>query len=430
MKALLLTQGSHGDIHPFIAIGRALQTLGHEVRLVTNPYFAAQTAEAGLPFMPMGERIDLKHAIAAHAVMDARRGAANVLLKFVLPNVPEIVRRTRELLRAERPDVVVYHPIVVGAPWACTLEGGVPTVSITPTPTLWASRGDRVVLLPGSASTPSALAAWFGRAVSQWFLRFAFDRPLNALRAELGLAPARDQLWAHARNADLNLGLWSALFRGPRPQDPVHSEIVGFPWYDQDPTQQVPSRELDEFFDAGAAPLVFALGSTGVHAAGRFFEHAVAATRTLGSRALLVVGRDQPPPANLPGDGSIKAVPYAPFSATFRRASVIVHHGGVGTTAQSLAAARPVLVTPMAHDQFDNAARVSRLGVGEGLPFADVDARRLTVLLERLAREPRYAVAAAALGPRISAEDGAARAAELIAERFAIFGTRQALPVT
>ena len=115
----------------------------------------------------------------------------------------------------------------------------------------------------------------------------------------------------------------------------------------------------------------------------------MAATRALGARALLVVGRDQPPPANLPADGSIKAVAYAPFSSVFRRANVIVHHGGVGTTAQSLAAARPVLVTPMAHDQFDNAARVARLGVGEGLPFADVTVPRLTTSLGRLASEPR-----------------------------------------
>ena len=97
--------------------------------------------------------------------------------------------------------------------------------------------------------------------------------------------------------------------------------------------------------------------------------------------------------------------------------------------AQSLAAARPVLVTPMAHDQFDNAARVVRLGVGEGLPFADVNARRLTALLERLTHEPRYAGVAAVLGPKIVAEDGAKRAAQLIDERFARALSRRSLPL-
>ena len=45
----------------------------------------------------------------------------------------------------------------------------------------------------------------------------------------------------------------------------------------------------------------------------------------------------------------------------------MVHHGGIGTTAQALAAGVPQLIMPLAHDQPDNAARVQRLGVaGDG----------------------------------------------------------------
>ena len=127
----------------------------------------------------------------------------------------------------------------------------------------------------------------------------------------------------------------------------------------------------------------------------------------------------------LPADGRIKAVAYARFSSAFRRALVVVHHGGVGTTAQALAAGRPMLVTPMAHDQFDNAARVARLGVGEGLPFAQVTVPRLVAVLAPLAHEPRYAAAAASLAPRIAAEDGAERAADLIAAEIASRITRR-----
>jgi UDP:flavonoid glycosyltransferase YjiC (YdhE family) len=412
-------------VNPFIAIGRVLQARGHDVLVGTNAYFERQLAAAELEFTPVGKHVELKQAIRDHDVMDPRRGPRNLFVDFVLPQVPEHVRRVRELLRAERPDIVVYHPIAVGVPWACELEGGVPTVSITPSPTLWATPGDPVVLLPGRAATPGPLAAWFGRFVSQWFLRFLLDAPLNRLRRELGLRPERDQLWGHARNATLNLGVWSPSFRAPIKGDPVNSHVVGFTWHDRDHTQEASDRELDEFFAAGPPPLVFALGSTGVHAAGRFYEHAVAASQALGARALLVVGRDQPPPVNLPADGRIKAVAYAPFSSVFRRALVGVHHGGVGTTAQALAAGRPMLVTPMAHDQFDNAARVSRLGVGEGLPFAQVTAQSLVAALAPLAHEPRYAAAAASLGPRIAAEDGALRAAELIAAETASRITRR-----
>lgn len=419
MKALLVTQGSHGDIHPFISIARALQARGHAVVLATNPYFAAQIEDAGVPFAPFGECIELKQAIREFDAMHPRRGPRNLLSDIVLPQVPEHVALTRELIRAHVPDIVVYHPIMIGAPWACELEGRVPTVSITPSPTLWATRGDPLALLPGRGGTPGPFMAWLTRFVAQRYLRFLLDAPLNALRRGLGLPPERDQLWSHARNAALNLGIWSPLFRAPLAGDPLHSVVVGFTWHDRDRTQETADPELDAFFAAGPPPLVFALGSTGVHAAGRFFEHAVAASRALGARALLVVGRGQPAPSNLPEDGSIKAVEYAPFSMVFRRALVVVHHGGAGTTAQALAAGRPMLVTPMAHDQFDNAARVVRLGVGASLPFERVTVPRLTELLGTLARETRYATTAAALAPRIAAEDGAERAADLIAAETA-----------
>lgn len=69
----------------------------------------------------------------------------------------------------------------------------------------------------------------------------------------------------------------------------------------------------------------------------------------------------------------------------------------------------------MAHDQYDNAARVRRLGAGETLHFARVNAARLTTALRTLLASNRFADAAAALAPRVTGMDGGERAAELIA---------------
>ena len=63
-------------------------------------------------------------------------------------------------------------------------------------------------------------------------------------------------------------------------------------------------------------------------------------------------------------------LPYVPFSALLPRLSGLVHHGGIGTSAQALAAGIPQLVVPFAHDQFDNAARLRRLGVAVSLDSA------------------------------------------------------------
>lgn len=414
MNILLITLGSHGDVHPFLALASALKSRGANPVLATNPYYERQIVESGVPFAGFTEYADLKEIITQHKVMDARRGPLAVLRKLTLPYVPEFVARTRALIRECKPSAVVYHPIVFGVPWACELEGGVPTVSIALSPLLWANPNDSMILLPTSSPAPSRFAVARDRWLSRTILRVALDPGLNRVRRELGLPKARDQFLAAACEADRNLGLWSPTFRGPLEGDPRDSAIVGFAWHDRDHTQEAPDDELRAFLDAGPPPIVFALGSTGVHASGRFYAHAVEAARTLKRRALLVVGRDQPPPANLPKDGSMKAVAYAPFSTVFARSCVTVHHGGVGTTAQGLRAGRPTLVTPMAHDQFDNGGRVTRLGCGAMLPFTKVNAKRLVAMLEPLVADDRYAAAARRVAASVGTEDGAARAAETL----------------
>jgi UDP:flavonoid glycosyltransferase YjiC (YdhE family) len=49
------------------------------------------------------------------------------------------------------------------------------------------------------------------------------------------------------------------------------------------------------------------------------------------------------------------------------RAAALVSHGGIGTLSPALAAGIPQLVMPLGFDQFDNAARLERLGVAARL---------------------------------------------------------------
>ena len=93
-----------------------------------------------------------------------------------------------------------------------------------------------------------------------------------------------------------------------------------------------------------------------------FFAESVAACQRLGRRGLLLTRFAEQVPTDLPE--TIRHLEYVPFSRVLPRAAALVHHGGIGTTAQALAAGIPQLVMPLAHDQPDNAARLERLGVG------------------------------------------------------------------
>jgi rhamnosyltransferase subunit B len=176
-------------------------------------------------------------------------------------------------------------------------------------------------------------------------------------------------------------------------------------FYDGDAGHRDLPPAIESFLQQGPPPLVFTLGSAAVLDAGDFYRQSALAAELTGQRAVLLVGSD---PRNIPQDTAqnVCVANYAPYSKLFPRASVIIHQGGVGTTAQALVSGKPMLVMPYSHDQPDNARRVRRLGVARVIRrrryTAELAARKITLLLEKTAMRQR----AARIGEQLRREDG------------------------
>ena len=108
------------------------------------------------------------------------------------------------------------------------------------------------------------------------------------------------------------------------------------------------------------------------------------------------------------------AVEYAPFSGLFPRAASVVHHGGVGTTGLAMRSGRPMLVVPFAHDQPDNAARLTRLGVARTLDPRRYTTARAAAELRLLLDDPAYAQRATEVAERVRPEDGVGAACDAL----------------
>ena len=119
----------------------------------------------------------------------------------------------------------------------------------------------------------------------------------------------------------------------------------------------------------------------------------------LGCRAVFLTSKTDQVPPDLPD--SIFVAAYAPFSALLPRAAVMVHHGGIGTLSQCLAAGIPQLVVYMSLDQPDNAARIERLGVGLGTPMPRLTPARLLPLVKRCLQDPAIRKTAAAVAGKM-----------------------------
>ncbi len=419
MKILMLTAGSHGDVHPYLALARAAQSRGHEVRLMLHPYFEGAARAAGVPVIPTGASIDLESLIK-----DPRGYRPWTGSKFVFESMfavlPEILAEFEAAIESERPDVVVAHVICFGARMIAE-RSGTPLVMPMLQPGGWMSTGDPVAVLQRSPGAVRGLLARLADAPLRPLVRKLMGSKFAALRKSLGLPPAKDDYFEEFRAGGLNLGLWSPLFRGPCRGDPHGARIVGFPWSDRPESRAAEADRLDRFIAAGSAPIVFTLGTTAVHVPGDFYAVAAATARRLRRRAVLLTG--SPERARQVGESvssggdNVAAFAYAPYSRLLPRAAAIVHHGGIGSTAQALRAGRPAVVIPHAHDQFHNAMHCHRLGVGDLVHRSRLSVPRLERALRRVLDDPALAARSAALGAEIGREDGAVASIDEI-ERF------------
>lgn len=411
MRVLMLTGGSHGDVHPFLAIGRALRARGHEVRLLVHPYFRADVEAAGLEHAPVGESVDLAGLLRDPRLMHPVRGGP-LVVGHILEHLGESVARLREHLTSFRPAALVSHHICFGAPWAAR-EAGVPDVRVLLAPMLWFHRDDPV---PAPQRAPGRVRRAIARrmlpvfrVIAPWFVDRRFAREKRAL----GLAADPGGLVESFRGGDANLGMWSPTLRPRFEGDPEHAVVCGFPWYDRADLGPTLDASLGRFLDAGDPPVVFSLGTAAVHTARDFYALATAACGLAGLRGVLLHGGVAGVPDPLPD--TMHAAAYAPFSLLMPRAAVNVHHGGIGSTAQAMRAGRPMVVVPHAHDQFNNATHAVLRGVGLQIRRDRLRAPRLAELLRRAADDGPLRANAIALGAAIRAEeDGAVVAAREI----------------
>lgn len=385
---ILATTGTTGDMLPFLSLGLGLQARGHRVLMVVPRFHAALFEQAGLSCHPLGSVEEFQAVLANPDLWDERRGW-QVICRAAAPYI-DCLHQLVAQLPAEEECVILSHPLLVpAADIARSLRPGLRIVATYLAPSNLCSSHD--LLAMGSLPVPGWLPLPWRKTLWSLAHRWMIDPPalpaLNAVRARLGLPPVA-HFFAHVMQApDASLGLFPDWFGAVQPDWPQPFLSGQFP----PPSPPSPSDwtpALRQFLDAGPAPIVFTPGSGHQHAA-QFFASAVRAAQALGRRALLVTRHREQLPAVLPE--GVLWQSYVSFDALLPEVAAIVHHGGIGTTAAALRAGVPQLVVPFAYDQFDNACRVRRLGVGDIIPAKRLSASRLQAALARLLAAPDVA---------------------------------------
>lgn len=360
MHIMINAIGSSGDINPMLMIGARLLADGHKVDFIASPQFEKRVKEFGLRLLPLGTKEQYEDALKDPDVWKLNKAFAAVWRLVITA-----VRQSYDWIESEHTagDTILIGSTLGLATRLAQEKLKIPTATVHLSPALMLSSHDT----PNSASSP--VPDWLPASVrSAWvkiFERLILDPiaypPLNELRAELNLPPVRQVISKWIHSPELVLCAFPDWFAPVQADWPANSVNCNFPVYKDRSQPDEQAQELIEFLNAGSPPVVITAG-TAMAFARSFIEKGINAALANGLRAVVVCAFDEQVP-ELPAN--TRCVRYADFNKLFKNAAAVIHHGGIGTSATALAQGCPQLVVPFAHDQFDNAKRLERLGVGK-----------------------------------------------------------------
>jgi rhamnosyltransferase subunit B len=412
LHIVIIAIGSAGDVHPFLGLARTFAKSGHRVSFCTNPAFADLVERLNLRFLPLGTAEEYNTAMNNPALWDPRTS-----FKVLWKVMAGFIQPLYDLLQQEIDD----ETVLVGSLWAFGArlhqeKNGVPYISVQVSPSTFLSAHVPPVhkrfTIPSSWPVP--LRAGLLWAIERGVIDRVTGPALNRIRSRLALPPAKHILgrWLHSPQGVL--GLFPDWFAPPQIDWPPNVALTGFPLFDGSEFHDI-DDELKSFLASGSAPVVFTPGSTMVDSLS-FFRAATEALETLEQRGIFLAKEGSPMPFV---SSNILVRSYVPLSQLLPQAKVLVHHGGIGTVSQALAAGVPQLAVPFAHDQFDNAARVERIGCGLRLD-APINTAALLSSLKRLLEEESFQKSCASFRLRVDPGEVACQSALAMVESAGI----------
>lgn len=368
MKILLAATGTAGNVLPFVGLGKSLLARGHEVHLAAGSNSRSMAEREGLTFFnldppPGALSFDIAHRDAGGKEMGKQ------LLEEGIYQIEPIYRWIKE-------QRVPGHTVVACPGWLfggriAQEHLGVPLATVCLQPMMIRTTDDK--------NLPRFMSRFFDRLIDV-VIDQALAKPLNTFRATLGLpkmSRVMNRWWFSPQRI---LGLYPDWY-SPVPSEWKHQMLLpGFPYFDT-MTDRSNLSEVQAFLDAGPAPLVFSQASL-VKDAKAYFSTCADIATEMNRRAILLTAHPEHLPRPLPN--GVVSFGFVPLSDVLPRAAAFIHHGGVGSIAQALAAGVPQLTVPAFIDQPDNSKRLLKLGVSANLMPKDFSKEKVVPLLSKL----------------------------------------------
>jgi len=429
MRIAVLAIGSRGDVQPLLALAVGLQQTGRHTVCFTAPDdFGALVREHRLDFSPLG--MNARQLLGMGDLGAGMESGRNVLLwvwqilRTMRPTFERLAENTWSACQGA--ETIVFSTMGFGA-YHVAEKLGVPCCWAIPFPGLTRTRA-----FPGVVFPPLRLGGIYNlwtHALAEQFIQLLTGRFLNRWRRErLHLPEIPLGKWPysqlHGQPVPMLYSFSPIVF--PKPSDwGAHVHVTGYWFLDQSPAWQPPAAVV-RFLESGPPPVYVGFGSLPHRNPRQTTRMVVEALRQAGQRGLIATGWGALNGRSFSDRAAdLFALESIPHDWLFPRMAAVAHHGGSGTTGAGLRAGVPSVVIPHAGDQPLWARRVAELGVGPPpIPRRQLTVERLAAAIACVVTDQDMRARAAALGERIRAEGGVARAIEVIERGYRATGLR------
>jgi sterol 3beta-glucosyltransferase len=415
MKIIITAIGSRGDIQPYIALAQGFQRAGHEVCLSSPYIFKALVAGHNVQQRPISVNPqDIMNHPAVQAA--AQSGNQILFLKSLFRESGVLIKTFLEEVYTNCQDgqLIISSMIPYGA-YDVAEKRSIPFIQTVLAPyyptTAFAAPGVR---LPINWPFINRLSHY---VIDQSFWQFfrSIQNRWRKERLQLSAYPFWGPFQQIRRHSPTIMGYSPTVVATPADW-PSSVFVTGY-WFLDEAKNWNPPAGLVSFLDTKPVPIYIGFGSMPERDAAHMTQLILDALRISGQRCVLLSGWAGLGRQELPE--TVYCVESIPHCWLFKRVSVVVHHGGAGTTAAGLFAGVPSVITPYTADQFFWGERISELGVGpKAVPYHNLTAEILAAMIHQAVADNKIQNRAAEVGKHIQAENGVRNAVKII-ERYA-----------
>ncbi|ADL50495.1 glycosyltransferase [Clostridium cellulovorans] len=360
-NVIITTHWSDGDVIPFINIGKHLKKNGHEVTIFTHCVYEEKAKEVGINFIAW-DTWDEYRELMDSAIKYTDTIAAKQEIQLFQDRYESIDVRMKEY-ELLKPYCIKEDTILIAK-----------------------NRSSIAALMLAEKMNLPLIWVYMNPYEYESIINYnninseKLCEEANKLREKVGLEPIESWLaWQYSPK--IQIGLWPEWYKSDIVNIPKKIRLVGFPLESIDKSNSFIPNDLIEILIEQPSPIVIS-GGTSKKIRSEFYNISIEAAAKFNRKVIVATKYKELLPNKIPEN--VLIFDYIPLYDVLSFSSLIIHHGGIGTTSNALSVGTPQLILADYIDRPLNGAIVKQIGLGEYLPPLRWNYRNITDSIEKL----------------------------------------------